>query len=209
MLNKLKSIPKEKYWGYFILISRVLLAWTFLSYGTSKLFDEQFGLNESELATPIKDLSLFKISWYLFDQQPFKAFIGISQVICGLLLLFNRTVIIGAFMFLPIVVNILVIDLSYMPAVLKQGFAQRLIFYIILDLLILWHYKGRVKTIWIAAQSGLKGKSKFPIWSYLLLPVFAIILEMLGATPKILFYLITKPNVVIESIKRSIENFNF
>lgn len=93
---KLK-LPKDKRWDYFILTARFLLAWTFLSYGYGKLTAGQFGISEAELATPLQDLSLFRVSWYLFDHEPFKTFIGISQVLCALLLLVNRTVLIGAF----------------------------------------------------------------------------------------------------------------
>ena len=97
------------------------------------------------MATQLKDVSLFKLSWYSFDHEPFKSFIGVSQIICGLLLLINRTTLIGAFLFLPIVATILIIDLTFMPISLAQGFAWRLSFYIFLDLLILWHYKDRMK----------------------------------------------------------------
>jgi uncharacterized membrane protein YphA (DoxX/SURF4 family) len=104
---KLK-ISKAKLWDYFILTARFLLAWTFLGYGYGKLTAGQFGISEAELATPLQDLSLFRVSWYLFDHEPFKSFIGVSQVLCGLLLLVNRTVLIGVFFFLPIAATILI-----------------------------------------------------------------------------------------------------
>ncbi|MFC7525545.1 hypothetical protein ACFQRK_16395 [Parapedobacter sp. GCM10030251] len=79
-------------------------------------------LTVQELATPIQELSLFKIAWYLFDHQPFKIFIGISQIVASLLLLFNRTMVIGALMLVPIVANILIIDLTIMPYAFKLAF---------------------------------------------------------------------------------------
>lgn len=196
----MKKISKDKIWDYFILIARFLLAWTFLRYGFSKLTEGQFGINEVEMATQLKDLSLFKLSWYLFDHEPFKSFIGVSQIICGLLLLINRTTLIGAFLFLPIVATILVIDLTFMPISLAQGFAWRLSFYILLDLLILWHYKDRMKIIWKSIWDNVNTKFKFPIWSYLLLPIFAVILEIVGVVPKILTELILHPTETINSI---------
>src|ERR1700741_397306 len=104
---------REKLWDYFILCSRVIIAWTFFRYGWSKLTDGQFGLTNEQLQTPVKDLSLFKLSWHLFEQQPFKAFIGVSQMIAGLLLLYNRTLILGALLSIPILLNILIIDITY------------------------------------------------------------------------------------------------
>lgn len=197
-----KKISKGKIWDYFILTSRFLLAWTFLRYGYSKLTAGQFGVSEVEMATQLKDLSLFKLSWYLFDHEPFKSFIGISQIICGILLLINRTALIGAFLFLPIVTTILIIDLSFMPTALAQGFAWRLSFYILLDFLILWHYKERMKAIWESLWNKMNTKFKYPVWAYLLLPLFAIGLEVFGVIPKILTQLIINPTETLESLSQ-------
>ena len=134
---KKKKLTKDKVGDFFILTPRFLLAWTFLRYGYSKLIDGgQFGISEAEMATELKNLSLFKISWYLFDHEPFKSFVGVSQLLCGLLLLLNKTTLIGAFLFLLIVATILIIDLAFMPPALAQAFAWRLSFYIFLDLFI-------------------------------------------------------------------------
>ena len=152
------------------------------------------------MTTPLKDLSLFKLSWYLFDHEPFKTFIGTSQIICGILLLINRTALIGAFLFLPIATTILIIDLSFMPPALVQGFTWRLTFYILLDFLILWHYKDRLKIIWESIWSNMSTKFKYRYWAYLLLPFFAVGLEVIGMIPQILTQLIINPTDTIESL---------
>ncbi len=175
---------KEKLWDYFILIARVLLAWTFLRYGYGKLMDNQFGVTESELNTALKELSPFRVSWYLFDMQPFKFIIGISQILCGILLLIHRTAILGAFMFIPIAFTILIMDITFMPSSMSITFAWRLSFYLILDFLILRHYKEKMKIIWDTVWNNVNTKYKFPIWTYFLLPIFAILLEILIALPK-------------------------
>lgn len=184
---------KAKFWAYFILTARFLLAFIFFSYGYSKLSVGQFGISEAEMATQLKDLSLFKVSWYLFDHEPFKSFIGISQIICGLLLLFSRTVLIGAFLFLPIVTTILIIDISFMPPSLANGFAWRLSFYILLDLLIIWSYKDKMKIIWNTIWEKATSQPKFPLWTYLLLPICVIGLEIVGAMPRFFTNLILHP----------------
>ena len=184
-MRNLRTIPKEKYWDYFILVARFLLGWTFLRYGYGKLTDGQFGISELELLTPVKDVSLFRLSWYLFDHEPFKSFVGISQVICGSLLIVNRTAIIGAFIFIPIVSTILIMDLTFMSTGMAAGFAWRLSFYIILDLLILWHYREKMRVIWDSVWCNVATKFKFPIWAYLILPFLAVGLEIAGTLPKI------------------------
>ena len=141
---KITQFYKSKNFDYLIIVIRFLLAIIFISYGYGKLTEEQFGLTTEELQTPIKELKLLQIGWYLFDQQPFKFFIGVSQIICGIILLINRTVLIGAVLFLPIVINILIIDLTIMPKAMANAFAIRLIFYIFLDSLIFLHYKKQI-----------------------------------------------------------------
>jgi uncharacterized membrane protein YphA (DoxX/SURF4 family) len=101
-------------WNYFILAARVLLAGTFISYGYSKLTGSQFGLSAAQAALPVGQLGLFKLSWYLFGQEPFKSFVGVSQVVAGLLLLWNRTALLGALLLLPIAANVLVVDITYL-----------------------------------------------------------------------------------------------
>ncbi len=191
------ATKKEKLWDYFILCARVLIAWTFLSYGWSKLTDNQFGLSTEQLSTPVKDLGLFKLSWYLFDHEPFKTFVGITQIIAGLLLLYNRTLILGALLSIPILANILIIDITYIK---MPGFYWRLSYYLFLDFLILWHYKDRILLAFKNIFSGLSTKFKYPIWAYLILPIMAIVLELLGVVPKLLTGLILNPTETIEAL---------
>lgn len=154
------------------------------------------------MSTQLRHLSLFKISWYLFNHEPFKSFVGISQIICGCLLLINRTALIGAFLFLPIVTTILIIDLSFMPITMAQAFAWQLSFYTLLDLLILWHYRDRMKIIWESVCDNMNTKFKFSIWAYLLLPLFALALEVIGIIPNVLTQLILHPTETIDNIRK-------
>jgi uncharacterized membrane protein YphA (DoxX/SURF4 family) len=102
----MNKLSKEQLWDYFILVARVWLAWTLIHYGWSKLTDSQFGVSEATLNQPLKDVDLFRLSWHLAAHEPFKSFIGVSQIITGFLLLYNRTVILGASMSIPIWLNI-------------------------------------------------------------------------------------------------------
>lgn len=190
---------------YFVLCARVLLAWIFLSYGWSKLNNAQFGLSPEEIAKPVSELGLFKLSWFLFDQQPFKTFVGISQILAGLLLLFNRTLILGALISIPILLNILIIDITYIK---MTGFYWRLSYYLFLDLIILWHYRERLKIAFDAVYKNLSPKFKYPLWAYLLLPIMAIGLEILGVVPRIITGLVLNTNETIEGIGKTFEIFS-
>jgi uncharacterized membrane protein YphA (DoxX/SURF4 family) len=182
----MKSVSKEQYWTYFLLAARVLLGWTLMSYGWAKLTDNQFGVDDKTMNLPLKDIDLFRLSWYLADHQPFKAFIGISQVFTALLLLFNRTSIIGAFFSIPIWLNILMWDMTFMKG-FTVAFTFRLSFYIILTLLVIYQEKGKVvPALWSMTEK--RQPYNYPVWVYLTLPVAAIGVEIIGAIPNALLY---------------------
>lgn len=188
---------KQKFYDYFILSARVLLAWTFLSYGWGKLTGGQFGLSPEQMNKPITELGLFKLSWYLFDQEPFKTFIGVSQIVAGLMLLYNRTLILGALLSIPILANILIIDITYIK---MTGFYWRLSYYLVLDFLILWHYKERMILALNNILKGISTKFKYPVWAYLMLPVMAILLEIIGVIPKLITLLIINPTETLNQL---------
>ena len=201
---KAPQINKAKFFDYFIIIARFLLAIIFIMYGYSKLTEGQFGLSNEMLEKPIKELNLMQISWYIFDKQPFKFFIGISQIIGGILLLINRTVLIGAIIFLPIALNILIIDLTIMPTQMANAFAFRLGFYIILDLLIFYHYKDRIIKALKTLTESIKPKYKHKIWALLLIPIFAIILEFATVIPNIIWGLVSSPEKMINDLRETL-----
>lgn len=109
--------------------------------------------------------------WYLFDHEPFKSVVGILQIICGLFLIYNRTAIIGVLFFIPMAVNILIMDISFMNESMAKDFTMRFTFYFILCFLILLHYKERIINIWKFAVIGVNTKYKHSILSYILLPL--------------------------------------
>jgi uncharacterized membrane protein YphA (DoxX/SURF4 family) len=181
---------KAQLWDYTILAARVLLAGTFLTYGTAKLVDGQFGLSAAEAAKPVGQLSLFRVSWYLFAQEPFKSFVGVSQVVAALLLLWNRTALLGALLLVPIAANVLVVNLSYIK---MPGLYWRLSYYLLLLGLIFWHYRDRMHAVWVALTHGLTTRFRYPWWAYLLLPLVAVGLELVGTLPQVLYALVSKP----------------
>lgn len=134
-------MKKHLQFDLVILAMRLLLAFTLWNYGYSKLTGGQFGITETELNTPIKDLSLFRISWYLFKYEPFNSFIGISQIITAILLVYKRTYLLGTLIAIPIFLNILMVDLTIMPLSFKIAFFFRLTFYLIFIGIILWYQK--------------------------------------------------------------------
>lgn len=180
------KLSREQYLDYFILIARVLLAWTLVSYGWAKLTDGQFGVTDATMEMALKDIDLFRLSWYMADHQPFKSFVGVSQILAGILILFNRTVIFGGFMAIPIWANILIWDMTFMG--LYTPFTVRLSFYLLLTFLILWYHRKRILPALQLCSNDVSFKFRYPIWTYLILPILAVCLEFLGAIPSAIIH---------------------
>ncbi|QJR36361.1 DoxX family protein [Gemmatimonas groenlandica] len=87
------------------LMSRILLAVAFIPTGSVKLMGERFtslGVNTSVGA-------FFEA---MYQTGAYWRFLGLSQVVAGLLLLIPATAFYGAVLFLPILVNVVVITLA-------------------------------------------------------------------------------------------------
>lgn len=156
---------------------RILLAFVFISYGSGKLLGGQFGgLSPKELSTPIQELSLFKVGWYLFDHQPFKAAIGSTQIVASILLLIPRTKFIGMLILMPIILSILIIDLTIMPPVFQWSFGFRLSAYVLYLLWILLQYKPLFQGILRAptTTSPFLHKAHY-LWLLVMIPLLEFI----------------------------------
>ena len=179
--NETRKFDKALIWDYFILVARIWLAFTLLRYGCSKLIGGQFYVTEETMSLPLKKVDLLRVSWYLASHEPFNSFVGVSQIITAGLLIYKRTVIVGAFMSIPIWANILIWDKSFMG--LYTGFTIRIPFYLLLTSLIIWHYKDSVIPVLQTLLKGTSTKFKFPIWAYLLVIPFGFLLELIGSIP--------------------------
>ena len=173
--------PRARRWDYFILTARVLLAGIFLVYGVGKLVGLQFGVTPEILAQPLGQVSLSHLAWYCFDHQPFSAYIGVSQILASLGLLWNRTALLGALLLLPIAVTIFVIDLTYLRQMV--AFQYMLPFYISLIFLILAHYRERMLVVVRALTQGVTTRFTYPWWGYCFLPLTAGLLSLCWMIP--------------------------
>ncbi|GAB3635734.1 hypothetical protein GCM10027422_13240 [Hymenobacter arcticus] len=190
-MSPLPTTTRERLPDYVVLAARLLLAFTFISYGYAKLNGGQFGLSTTELARPAGQLGLFKLAWYLFGQEPFKSFVGYSQILAGGLLLWHRTALLGALLLLPIAANVLVVDVTYLPHL--PAFQWRLAYYLGLIGLIGWHYRSRMVLVWRALTHGLRPRFRYPWWAYVLLPLAAVALDLVWVLPRLAYAALTQP----------------
>jgi uncharacterized membrane protein YphA (DoxX/SURF4 family) len=194
------SSPRARRWDYFILTARVLLAGIFLVYGVGKLVGLQFGVTPEILAQPLGQVSLMHLAWYCFDHQPFSAFIGVSQILASLGLLWNRTALLGALLLLPITVTILVIDLTYLRQMV--AFQYMLPFYIGLIFLILAHHRDRIQVVLRALTQGVTTRFTYPWWGYCCLPLTAGLLSLGWLIPMYTVSFLTNPTGTLGYFQR-------
>lgn len=95
-------------------ILRFVIAFLVLTYGFAKLNGSQFTILDSELDKPMGQVSGFWLTWYYFGYSKFYGnIIALIQVLGGILLMFRRTTLLACCVLLPLIGNIILIDLFY------------------------------------------------------------------------------------------------
>lgn len=99
-------------------IVRAIVRWfcavQFMIYGFAKVNGSQFTVLDSQLATPLQDVSAFWLVWYFFGYSGlYKGFIALIEIGGGVLLAFRRTALLGTLVLLAAIVNVLLIDVGF------------------------------------------------------------------------------------------------
>lgn len=122
----IEFLPMPWIWGLsgllFILSlwrpSRQLLvfgiSFDLIVFGWQKLFHQQARVPQSVLDLPFSSLPADTVNWAYFQYSyPYMATIGLTQIICSSLLFFRRTRLLGLVMLIPVLLNIMMIDVFY------------------------------------------------------------------------------------------------
>ncbi len=95
-------------------ISAYYLVYMISGYAFAKLLKTQFQPPNYVLETPIGDLNGFWLTWTYFGySETFANILGYTQIAGSILLLFRKTRLLGAFVLIPVMVNICLIDHFY------------------------------------------------------------------------------------------------
>ena len=95
-------------------ILRYWLALEICTYGFAKILKTQFGISYYRDDTPVGKLNGFELTWNYFAHSYTLAIIIASIQIGGsILLLFRRTTLLGAAILLPVMINIVLINLFF------------------------------------------------------------------------------------------------
>ncbi|WP_416439326.1 hypothetical protein [Phnomibacter sp. MR] len=111
--RKTMQYHRLNYWLCIVL--RYTLAMVCFMYGIQKVFALQMPFpNMSQLATPLGDFLPMRLSWmFLGYSTPYQVFSGAAEVLAALLLLWRRTVTLGALVAFGVMVNVAMLNLSY------------------------------------------------------------------------------------------------
>ena len=100
--------------GFLILFFRIIVGVTMIFYGGIKIFHIQFGVPDDVLMQTIGQTDLMTLSWYLADHEPFRSFVGGTEIVIGCVFFHKRFFLIAALVSLPVWIGILVVDLTFM-----------------------------------------------------------------------------------------------
>ena len=125
------------------LALRYYAAWILLGYGFAKLMGAQFTVLDSQLARPMGEVSGFWLTWYYFGYSPvYSAMVALVQIAGAVLLCFRRTALFGALILLPVMVNIVCIDVWVIGWRLESD-ALRNAIYVLAALLAILAFHGK------------------------------------------------------------------
>ncbi len=100
--------------AWFRAILRYWLALEIATYGFAKILKTQFSHSYLRSDTPIGELNGFSLTWHYFSHSYIMTvIIALVQIIGSALLLTRRTTLLGATILLPVLLNIMLINIFY------------------------------------------------------------------------------------------------
>ncbi|MDF2436230.1 MAG: hypothetical protein K0Q95_606 [Bacteroidota bacterium] len=150
------KVSSNKWFKYFAVFNRIVLAAGFIPSGLTKIFDERF--TTLSVKHPMGNYleALYHTGFYYH-------FIGYVQVLSAILLLIPRTAALGAFIYFPLILNICILSLAL-------GFEGSLVtspLMVLSNLYLLCWYYDKWKFLLPFKQASLRvecssGNNKFP-----------------------------------------------
>ncbi|WP_298421636.1 hypothetical protein [uncultured Kordia sp.] len=142
-------------WYVFLFISL---------YGFGKIMGGQFyrkGMIPAEVAaTPIVDVSSFDLAWVFMGHSfSYILFVGVSQLIGAVCLLFKKTRLLGVIILIPILVNIIVFDIIFLDA--YAALVNAIIYFLMLLGILYFHKEKIIEVFRILTTQKKKEKIEF------------------------------------------------
>ena len=169
-----RSYNTAYYW--LCVLIRYFLASMMLSYGFAKVFHLQMPYPYlSRLLQPYGDSSPMGLAWtYVGQSKAFSVFVGWSEVVCGLLLLFRKTSLVGSLLSLVVMGNVVAINLCYdVPVKLFSSTLELMALYLAAPFL------PSLYTLFIKHKPGVLVKQERPVFRKRWMGILINILKLL------------------------------
>ena len=110
-----KRLHYRRLGGALVVLLRYYLAYFMLMYGISKVFKAQFpDLGPPRLDDRVGDVSPMGLLWtFMGYSTPYSVFAGACEMLGGFLLLWRRTLTLGALLITIVMTNVVVLNMSY------------------------------------------------------------------------------------------------
>ena len=146
MAESTDSYPKYLDW------LRYLSAMLLFTYGLSKLLGRQFTLPPEVALRPVGSLNGYQLAWFYYSySHVYAVILGLIQLAGGALLLFRKTALLGAAVMLPVMTNILMINVFFSIAF---GALCTSAFILASMLAVLWHHRHALVGAFWTSQTG-------------------------------------------------------
>ena len=151
-------MKKINYKETFEIVCRLYVFFFLTFYGLGKVIGAQFympGSIPDEIAQmPIGLVPDFELAWVFMGRSyGYMLFIGLAEVIGAILLLFNKTKLIGTLILIPIMVNVIVFDIFFLD---EYGALAGATLYLLMLLTILFINKEKISKLLIELISAKK-----------------------------------------------------
>jgi len=109
-----QKINSEKVYGFLYTFIRYCIAFNLASFGWKKLLGLQFVVPEEIAGKPMNQQSGEWLTWYYFGYSfAFGLIVAAIQIIGSYLLLFRRTLLLGAIILFSFMMNLMLINIFY------------------------------------------------------------------------------------------------
>ncbi|MEW6737590.1 MAG: hypothetical protein AB1489_40285 [Acidobacteriota bacterium] len=126
----------------FYNITRFFLALAFIAYGLSKGLGIQFDFGAFYSHIPAKHLTGMQLVWVFFSlSRSYQICIATAQIIAAMLLMVKRTSPLGALLFFPTILNIVLIDIFYQ---VQPGPTIMALILMMGNLFLLWYNRDKI-----------------------------------------------------------------
>lgn len=112
--EKKQKINSVKVYGFLYAFIRYCIAFNLASFGWKKLFGLQFVVPEEIASKPMNQQSGEWLTWYYYGYSfVFGLIVAIIQIVGSYLLLFRRTLLLGAIILFSFMVNLTLVNIFY------------------------------------------------------------------------------------------------